>query len=139
MCGIRSIVACCCCALVYPLSATAAWLLWLTPKLFPGSQGWKIRSRGASRLVLTGVLYLVLDKKSDMEEDSLMEKFSDYGSFSAVLGSQEPVVLKTVSSFLLGMARLSRGKYREKTPSKLLPDLQSLLGESQSSGSTIDV
>eukprot|EP00438_Fugacium_kawagutii_P034063 Skav232738 [mRNA] locus=scaffold1843:193796:195642:- [translate_table: standard] len=63
---------------------------------------------GASRLVLTGVLYLVLDKKSDMEEDSLMEKFSDYS------------------------------KYREKTPSKLLPDVQSLLSESSGS-STIDV
>lgn len=56
-------------------------------------------SRGASRLVLTGVLYLVLDKKSDMEEDSLMEKFSDYGTFSAVKG-QPGTRRAAVSSFL---------------------------------------
>ena len=39
---------------------------------------------GASRLVLTGVLYLLLDKKADLEEDSLMQTFSGYGSSETV-------------------------------------------------------
>lgn len=39
--------------------------------------GIAIISNSASRLVLTGVLYLVLDKKADLEEDSLMQTFND--------------------------------------------------------------
>ena len=38
---------------------------------------------GASRLVLTAVLYFVLDKKADLEEENLTEKFSDYGAWSS--------------------------------------------------------